>query len=1195
MAPSAKVKASVACAVCGTRIDIDAWFLIGVEERWDLVEELGRGTLNAFPCHNCGTVTAPELPVLLFFAGAHTPFFCSPTAFASPEAGRGEAAAVERFARDFLRNQWQETWLVDGLLVMPREHLLLQIQDGSATQLRDWVVRVATEVWLRRLLDADQSDERAVVEAHGELLEPLASQVLKEWAEAESARGNTKTANTLTWYRTLLAQCRCAGIPEAFRQWNQPATEPIDEELNRLRLNLGELVARPNLNPTEVEEAISTCRAIVGIAKDTNPLVFAVAHGYLGIFLGLNTYEAVGHLEIAVGSAEVQATGPTVFRNFLSDYGQAVTLQRRPERFERAIVILESALVRALASNDSETAALIELELVKAYTNRTQGNPMEDLERAIEYGKRARDYFTLERSRPQWAIARLYLSNAYFRRVKDEKSLNLHTSIRLAEAVLEELKPGEMPELQATLHNNLGNHFATLAAGASRALEHCHRALEYYSRDRFPDDWAQLQLNFGYLFLKLPNGHSFESDDIETAIGYFERAIEVRTQARSPEAWATTQINLAIAYARRVKGDPESNAAEAIRCAQLSLEVFTPERYPLLWSQAQRSMASASLSRRQRYGPGTWKIPFEKLPERNVEQGLGYLRPVLVVLTPDRYPMEYAQIQLEIGHICFMRGRWKEAHTAYAEALAVGQSEFDEAYTEEGRQQAVEWQALAHSRDAWCLYRLGDVSAAFEQMEHGKVRRLDDWLALSETIANGADTDVSVDIKALRAEMWSLSAAMKSASANGDDEAWLRAGEAMRGARLRWRALVSQPPPVTRADCDPATLAVVAPLITHAGGLVFVLRGELRPLAAGDAIELPEFNSRAVSALLQGAPHGFMIRPQGEEPSYGWWLLESEQEKWPERIRMAAETLGDVLMGRVAERLAHIGVLRGDAVTILPQGRLGLLPLHAAPTGEGSRVFLDDYIVSFVPSRRVSSAIRRKSTPNPASSLLAVINPTRDLPFSELEGALIKARFGPAQSTTLQGTEATVESVMAQAPGRRYLHFACHGYFRWSDPSQSGLTMAAAETLNLAQVVRQLDLGGAHLVTLSACSTAQTESVESPEEFLGLQTAFLEAGAAAVICSLWPVNDISTALLMDRFYEGHLGGLPAAAALRDAQLWLRSVTAGELANSFGLRRAEAVGTNTAVSAGWRRFVSRPVGERPFAEPFFWAAFTFYGE
>src|SRR5206468_2854281 len=59
------------------------------------------------------------------------------------------------------------------------------------------------------------------------------------------------------------------------------------------------------------------------------------------------------------------------------------------------------------------------------------------------------------------------------------------------------------------------------------------------------------------------------------------------------------------------------------------------------------------------------------------------------------------------------------------------------------------------------------------------------------------------------------------------------------------------------------------------------------------------------------------------------------------------------------------------------------------------------------------------------------------------------------------------------------------------------------------------------------------------DEYIGLPAGFLYAGARCVLSSLWAVSDLPTALLMDRFQRECDAGRSVAAALREAQRWLR--------------------------------------------------------
>jgi CHAT domain-containing protein len=99
--------------------------------------------------------------------------------------------------------------------------------------------------------------------------------------------------------------------------------------------------------------------------------------------------------------------------------------------------------------------------------------------------------------------------------------------------------------------------------------------------------------------------------------------------------------------------------------------------------------------------------------------------------------------------------------------------------------------------------------------------------------------------------------------------------------------------------------------------------------------------------------------------------------------------------------------------------------------------------------------------------------------------------------------------------------------------------------------------------------------------------------------SLWPVNDISTALLMERFYYFYRQeNQPPAAALRAAQRWLRDATNQELSQVFQ-RRIEAATDRSRMPYALARekfdtHTTRNPQVKPFTAPRFWAAFTFHG-
>src|SRR5262249_16745477 len=114
---------------------------------------------------------------------------------------------------------------------------------------------------------------------------------------------------------------------------------------------------------------------------------------------------------------------------------------------------------------------------------------------------------------------------------------------------------------------------------------------------------------------------------------------------------------------------------------------------------------------------------------------------------------------------------------------------------------------------------------------------------------------------------------------------------------------------------------------------------------------------------------------------------------------------------------------------------------------------------------------------------------------------------------------------------------------------------------------------------------------ELPDEVIGLPTGFLEADAAGVIGSQWAVSDTSTLLVMARFYElwrDQKAGMPAAEALRQAQIWVRGTSNGGKQARF----PECTPPNLRDASPARRRFWETANSHSHLRS--WAAFAFYG-
>jgi len=163
------------------------------------------------------------------------------------------------------------------------------------------------------------------------------------------------------------------------------------------------------------------------------------------------------------------------------------------------------------------------------------------------------------------------------------------------------------------------------------------------------------------------------------------------------------------------------------------------------------------------------------------------------------------------------------------------------------------------------------------------------------------------------------------------------------------------------------------------------------------------------------------------------------------------------------------------------------------------------------------------------------------LPAARDEVCRIFRLFGANQAVVFLGSEASEENVKASAIVRsaRILHFAAHGLLDEEHPDLSGLRLthardSAEDGLLQVREIFNLQLR-ADLVVLSACQSGLGKEV-SGEGLIGMTRAFLYAGAASVVVSLWQVDDVSTADLMVGFYSQLKAGLDRSEALRQAKL-----------------------------------------------------------
>jgi CHAT domain-containing protein len=327
-----------------------------------------------------------------------------------------------------------------------------------------------------------------------------------------------------------------------------------------------------------------------------------------------------------------------------------------------------------------------------------------------------------------------------------------------------------------------------------------------------------------------------------------------------------------------------------------------------------------------------------------------------------------------------------------------------------------------------------------------------------------------------------------------------------------------------------------------------------------------------------------------------------------------------------AKLIASVEILlRGrHRLYLVPHGPLHYIPFQALIAADGETLLREEGPqLVYAPSATLLFRYRQMEpaqTPTPCLALGYNGAGAARLRFAEEEARSIAQLTG---GHALSGPRPKKATLYDQAPGYRLLHFSCHGDFDPDSPLASALHLAPGEALTALDVLEHLRLH-CDLVTLSACESGLSR-VRRGDELVGFIRAFIYAGAPTLISTLWRVDERSTRVLMEKFYQEVQTGVGFAEALKRAQLYLRDLTrkealdvlvrflADEILDSVAppgerrsdlpvaeavLQRADAYLKGLATKAG-SDDVGRSLGEgdeeRIFADPYYWAPFTLVGD
>lgn len=239
-------------------------------------------------------------------------------------------------------------------------------------------------------------------------------------------------------------------------------------------------------------------------------------------------------------------------------------------------------------------------------------------------------------------------------------------------------------------------------------------------------------------------------------------------------------------------------------------------------------------------------------------------------------------------------------------------------------------------------------------------------------------------------------------------------------------------------------------------------------------------------------------------------------------------------------------------LALIPLSQLGAIPFAAAWTPaapDGARRYaIEDVVLSYAASARLLGDVSGRRRLSLDERVVFVTDPAGAFPWSRpiitrlagslYPGAAIYGRKTPdGPATDGPATAAVILDALPgrDRPGASLLHLTTHGTLE-PEPAVQALGGWLPLTRILDQARGRGPDAPGGLVITSACLTDTT--LTGYDESLTLATAFLAAGATAVIGTRWPVDDDTATALAIRLHHHLKNGNPPAEALRRAQLEL---------------------------------------------------------
>ena len=694
-----------------------------------------------------------------------------------------------------------------------------------------------------------------------------------------------------------------------------------------------------------------------------------------------------------------------------------------------------------------------------------------------------------------------------------------------------------------TLYRDLGN--------PSKALEYYRESLGYWSKISNPLKLAVAYKNIG--------GSLWSLNQHDDALTNYQQALTLRREAGEPQALATSLLDLAMV--KQNQGDTET-ASTYLRQAQIiadstqskDLLKEISEAYGELYLEQEKHTEALlhfknALKHSRSLSKNAQLSPLKRLAYAfaaiDSDSALYYGRKAIALIEEGRS---------QTGPVSQIKAGYFKQHADFYIAAA-----------------------------SWLIQYNNDVKGAYQMVESAKARALTDELAMAaQRVDEPLPEAKRIERARKLADISTLYTQLNKAR-NSESEQQLKAK--IRNKELAYTSFENtlqqnypgykffkRPRPIALGKvqemCDPKTAILEYAVSDQELLIFFITQNEV------------ETYRIAASEIRENQDVPFSLK-QHVQQFRNAIIAQVDQDS----LQKLSAPIYDQLIAPFKNQLDAY-----ENLMIVPDDFLAYLPFEALLNE--SNYLVSQFSIKYAPSMTGFSLITPPSNKSP-KSILAISNAANKssrsnaalLPTANREVQSLSKNFNNA--TLLQNDETTEENVKNKMQeSYTVVHVAAHSVIDDQNSSRSGIILKKdRDEKNLtndgylrSSEIYRLNISS-NLVVLSACQSAMGNLVNG-EGMLGLQRAFLNAGASAVVVSLWDVYDRSTTLMMQSFYK-NLNDAPDSWADSWSRFmrwtgWDRSMPFGNTPSS--MRRAKLAMLNSAE----------------YNHPVYWAPFVVVG-